>query len=168
LPVPWPATEGGPPAPWPVDGTLSYDEGLFIGYRWYDRQGREPRYRFGHGLGYTTWEHLSADFTGDSAVTVRLRNTGTRPGREVVQVYASREGSSVERPSRWLVGFAVADAGPGEEVTVTVAVPDRAFQHWDDSAHRWATEPGTFRLHVGSSSGVLPLELDVEVQEARN
>ena len=61
-----------------------------------------------------------------------------------------------------------AEAGPGEEVTVTVAVAGRAFQHWDDGTHRWATEAGGFRLHVGPSSGVLPLELDVQVQEAQD
>jgi beta-glucosidase len=167
LPVTWPATEDGLPATQPAEGTLTYDEGLFIGYRWYDREGREPRYRFGHGLGYTTWEYLSAESDGNgSTVTVRLRNTGSRPGREVVQVYASRPSSEVERPSRWLVGFAAVDAEPGGEATVTVPVPERAFQHWDDEVHRWATEPGTFRLHVGPSSGVLPLELDVEVREA--
>jgi beta-glucosidase len=169
LPVTWPATEEGLPPTQPVEGTLSYDEGLFIGHRWYDREGREPRYRFGHGLGYTTWEYLSAESDGaGSAVTVRLRNTGHRRGREVVQVYAGRPGSAVERAPRWLAGFAGAEAGPGEEVTVTVAVAGRAFQHWDDGTHRWATEAGGFRLHVGPSSGVLPLELDVQVQEAQD
>jgi beta-glucosidase len=162
LPVTWPATEEGLPATQPAEGTLTYDEGLFIGYRWYDRDGREPRYRFGHGLGYTTWEYLSAEpDKNGSAVTVRLRNTGSRPGREVVQVYAARPDSEVERPLRWLVGFAAAGAGPGEEATVTVAVTERAYQHWDDTAHGWATEGGSFRLHIGPSSGVLPLELDV-------
>ncbi|WP_232806934.1 beta-glucosidase family protein [Geodermatophilus chilensis] len=162
LPVTWPADEEGLPSPRPVGGTLRYDEGLFVGHRRHDRDGREPRFRFGSGLGYTTWEYLSAE-AGASAVTVRLRNTGGRRGREVVQVYAARPDSAVERPVRWLAGFAVVEAGPAEEVAVTVDLPERTFQHWDEAAHRWATEAGAFRLHVGPSSGVLPLALDVQV-----
>jgi beta-glucosidase len=168
LPVTWPATEEGLPSSRPTEGRLSYDEGLFIGYRWYDRDGREPRYRFGHGLGYTTWEYLSADTTatddeGGTAVTVRVRNTGPRHGREVVQVYASRPDSAVERPPRWLAGWATVDAEAGAESEATVQVAPRAFQHWDEQTHRWTGEGGTFRLFVGRSSGDLPLECDVQV-----
>jgi beta-glucosidase len=168
LPVTWPGSEEGLPSTQPVDGRLPYDEGLFIGYRWYDREGREPRFRFGHGLGYTTWDYLSADIAGTdgdggTTVTVRVRNSGPRRGREVVQVYAGRPGSAVERPVRWLVGSAVVEAEPGAEAAATVSVPARAFQYWDTTAHRWTDEPGTFRLHVGPSSGVLPLGSDVEV-----
>jgi len=94
---------------------------------------------------------------------VRLRNTGSRRGREVVQVYASRPDSALERPVRWLAGFAAAEAGPGEEVAVTVDLPGRTYQHWDETGSRWVTEAGRFRLHVGPSSGVLPLQLDVQV-----
>jgi beta-glucosidase len=166
-PVTWPSTEEGLPSTQPVDGRLDYAEGLFIGYRSYDREGREPRFRFGHGLGYTTWEYLSAAAAGDdgagTTVTVRVRNSGTRPGREVVQVYASRPDSAIERPLRWLVGSAGVEAEPGAETTATISVPRRAFQHWDAEAHRWTDEPGIFRLHVGSSSGVLPLGCDVDV-----
>jgi beta-glucosidase len=166
LPVTWPATEDGLPSTQPVDGRLSYDEGLFIGYRWYEHEDREPRFRFGSGLGYTTWDYLSAD-TADTgqgtAVTVRVRNSGTRRGREVVQVYAGRPDSAVERPLRWLVGYAVVDAEPGAETEATVSVPTRAFQYWDPATHRWTDEPGTFRLHIGPSSGVLPLVRNVDV-----
>jgi beta-glucosidase len=162
LPVTWPADEEGLPSPRPVDGTLRYDEGLFVGHRRHDRDGREPRFRFGSGLGYTTWEYLSAQAHG-AAVTVRLRNTGGRRGREVVQVYAGRPGSAVERPVRWLAGFAVVAGDPAEEVAVTVDLPERTYQHWDEAGHRWVTEAGRFRLHVGPSSGVLPLALDVHV-----
>src|SRR4051812_11626879 len=169
LPVTWPATEEGLPSSRPTEGRLSYDEGLFIGYRWYDRDGREPRYRFGHGLGYTTWEYVSADTTatddeGGTAVTVRVRNTGPRHGREVVQVYASRPDSAVERPPRWLVGWATVDAEAGAEAEATVQGAPRAFQHWDEQSHRWTGEGGTFRLLVGPSSGALPLSLDAEVR----
>ena len=88
---------------------------------------------------------------------VALLENGETAGREVVQVYASRPDSAVERPSRWLVGFAAAEAGPGEEATVDVAVPARAFAHWDSGSHGWRTEPGTFQLAVGRSASDLPL-----------
>jgi beta-glucosidase len=90
---------------------------------------------------------------------MRLRNTGARGGREVVQVYASRPDSAIERPARWLAGFATADAGPGEEVTVQVAVPRRAFEHWDVAGQRWAVEPGTFVLAAEMSSDSATLDV---------
>ncbi|MEU7749645.1 glycoside hydrolase family 3 C-terminal domain-containing protein, partial [Nonomuraea sp. NPDC049158] len=153
LPTSWPLHEGDRAATQPVDGVLTYDEGPAIGYR-----GQiEALYPFGHGLGYTTWEygaaevrHVDDGVAGE--VTVRVRNAGDRPGREVVQVYASRPDSAVERPRRWLAGFATVDAAPGEEVAVTVTVRRRAFEHWDIAAGRWAVEPGTFQLEIGSSS----------------
>ncbi|WP_222263191.1 beta-glucosidase family protein [Modestobacter marinus] len=166
-PVTWPADEEGLPSPRPVDGRLSYDEGLFVGYRWYDAEGQRARYRFGHGLGYTTWEYVSAEVAGpgdDAVVTVRVRNTGARPGREVVRVYASGPDGAVERPERWLVGWAAVDAAPGAEVAATVAVPARALQYWDPSAHRWADEPGHFRLHAGPSSTFLPVDCGLDVR----
>jgi len=94
-------------------------------------------------------------------VGVQLRNTGERAGRTVVQVYASRPESAVDRPVRWLAGFALVDAAPGAEVTATVAVAARAFEHWDVESHRWVCEPGTFVLQVGSSSAALPLSIEV-------
>ncbi len=158
LPTSWPSAEDGLPSTQPADGTLSYDEGLFIGYRGYDRDGRTPLYPFGHGLGYTSWECVSIETSdgiveaADVAMVVRLRNTGSRRGRTVVQLYACRPQGEIERPARWLVGFATVDAEPGEEVAATVTVPPRAFEHWDEAAGRWAGEPGTFRLVAGLSS----------------
>ena len=167
LPMTWPASEDGLPSTQPADGVLTYDEGLFIGYRAYDRDGREPLFPFGHGTGYTTWAHESITLdqapqgAPGVAVCVTVRNTGSRPGREVVQVYASRPGSVLERPAKWLAGFAAVDADPGETVTVGVLIPERAFQHW--AGDRWSTEPGTFTLAAGPSSASLPLTVSVEL-----
>jgi beta-glucosidase len=160
LPVTWPRSEDGLPSATPTDGGLRYDEGIFIGYRWYDREGRTPRFPFGHGLGYTTWDHLAIEPVA-GGVTVRVRNTGDRAGREVVQVYASRPDSAVARPPRWLAGWAVVEAGPGEEVTAEVAIAPRAYEHWSVADGGWRTESGTFVLSAGSSSADLPLRLDV-------
>jgi beta-glucosidase len=166
LPVTWPAVEECLPGVQPVDGQLPYDEGLFIGYRWYEKVGRTPAFRFGHGLGYTDWEYLGMSTPqltddGDLTLTVRVRNVGVRPGREVVQVYASRPGSAVERAARWLAGFAVVDAAPGEEVDVPVTVPRRTLEHWDESAHAWTLEAGSFALEAGRSSGDLRVRGEV-------
>jgi beta-glucosidase len=139
LPTTWPASEDGLPSVTPVDGVLEYAEGLSIGYR----GPVEPLLPFGHGLGYTSWEYLGIEGT-----SVRLVNAGTRRGREVVQVYASRPDSAVARPPRWLAGFAVVEADAGEEVVVDVPLAPRAFQHWDGG---WQTEPGSFVLEAGRS-----------------
>ena len=162
LPTTWPATPDGLPSTRPQDGVLAYDEGLFVGYRAYDRDGREPLYAFGHGLGYGDWDYLGVEAAA-GAVTVRLRNAGSRPSREVVQVYASRRESAIERPPRWLAGFAAAEAGPGEEVAVTIPIAPRAFAHWDVDTGAWTLEPGTFVLAAGRSSRDLRGEAEVTV-----
>ena len=173
LPTTWPDSEDGLPSTQPVDGVLSYDEGLFVGYRGYARDRRKPRYPFGHGLGYTTWEYCSIDAPlkaapgDDVAVAVAVRNTGARGGAEVVQVYLSRADSGVERAPRWLAGFARVQAQPGAEVIATVTVSARAFEHWDVDGRRWRAEPGTFRLAAGGSSAELPVAAEVTVLDAR-
>ncbi|MFF7475595.1 glycoside hydrolase family 3 C-terminal domain-containing protein [Streptomyces sp. NPDC008092] len=171
LPTEWPATEAGLPSTQPVDGVLRYDEGLFVGHRGQGRQDRTPpRYGFGHGLGYTTWEYVAVEAPGavpageGGTVTVRIRNTGARHGKEVVQVYAERPDGAVERPARWLAGFAVVEAAAGEEAVATVTVDARVFRHWDTAAHAWAFEPGDFTLRVGPSSLRLPLATRVTLE----
>jgi beta-glucosidase len=164
LPMTWPASEEGLPSTQPTDGVLEYREGLFIGYRGYDRDRREPLFPFGHGLGYTTWSYESITVPDGAAgvvVCLQLRNTGPRRGREVVQVYASRPDSTVLRPVKWLAGFAAVDAGPGETVGFGILIPERAFQHWTDQG--WAIEPGSFVLAAGPSSASLPLTTRVEL-----
>ena len=105
--------------------------------------------------------HLDPD--GTAVVAVRVRNTGTRPGREVVQVYASRPDSTIERPTRWLAGFATATAGPGQEVTVDVTIPARSLAHWDVESHAWTIEQGSFHLAVGRSYSDQRLATEITV-----
>ena len=171
LPTTWPASQEGLPSTQPADGVLSYTEGLFIGYRGYDRDGREPLFPFGHGRGYTTWSYdaitVDCDLpdqagTPGIAVCIEVRNTGTRPGREVVQVYASRPDSAVERPAKWLAGFAAVDADPGERVNVGILISERVLAYWSDSG--WTLEAGTFTLSAGSSSASLPLTASVTLK----
>jgi len=169
LPTTWPVAMADVPVldVTPVDGKVSYDEGVHVGYRAWLRAGTEPAYPFGHGLGYTTWsiDGVSATPTvreGDAViVTATVANTGDRAGKHVVQVYASRAESAVDRPVRWLVGFAPVRLGAGESTEVSIEVPARAFAHWDGS---WQYESGTFTLHVGASvvddAGTASLELE--------
>jgi beta-glucosidase len=170
LPTCWPAELADVPVVdvTPKDGRLSYDEGIHIGYRAWLRAGREPAYPFGHGLGYTTWSFDGADVTTapDPAIAgtvqVTVRNTGDRPGKQVVQVYAERPNTAVERPVRWLVGFAVVRAAAGESVAVDIPLLRQRFAHWDDG---WAVEPGEFRLQIGSSVTDLPLATRLSLAE---
>jgi beta-glucosidase len=169
LPATWPDSPDDLPPTTPSEGVLAYGEDLFIGYRQFDRDRREPRYPFGHGLGYTRWEYLDAAAVGPPAasgeivVRVRVRNTGPRAGCETIQVYASRPGSAVERPPRWLAGFAKVKAGPGAESTVDIPVALRTLAYWDITSRRWVLEPGEYQLAVGRSSRDLPLTTGIAV-----
>ncbi len=178
LPTTWPArlTDAPVSQVTPSGGQLSYDEGVFIGYRaWERRKGAAPAYWFGHGLGYTDWAYEAAAFTpagdaaGDAAgelgtVTVRVRNVGSRPGREVVQLYlAPPPGGFEDRPARCLAGFAVAEAGPGESVEVAIPVRRRAAEIWDEEAGAWSLIPGPYTAEAGRSVADLRLTAPVGV-----
>ncbi|KUO14133.1 beta-glucosidase family protein [Streptomyces sp. DSM 15324] len=134
----------------PTDGELRYTEDLFIGYPAWEKAGRTPSYPFGHGLGYTDWAYESVEVAA-ATVTVRVRNTGERAGREVVQVYLAPTAPGADRPARRLAGFAAVEAGPGEEAEVTVEIPRRAFEIWDEAAHRWFFVKGSYEIQVGRS-----------------
>ncbi|MCR6488461.1 glycoside hydrolase family 3 C-terminal domain-containing protein [Amycolatopsis sp. OK19-0408] len=169
LPASWPATgdERSVLSGVPADGVVPYAEGVHIGHRGWLRNGDRPAYPFGHGLGYTSWELRGARAPGQVTegepvpIAVELANTGARPGRQVVQVYLSRPHSALDRPARWLAGWALVDAPPGP-ATATVTLPPRAFQHWEDGA--WRTEPGPFTVHIGTSATDTPLATRVTVR----
>lgn len=162
LPTTWPGSLQETPVSTviPTNGVLEYTEGIHIGYRAWLRTGETPAFPFGHGLGYTSWSWDAADVSGD-AVQVRVTNAGARPGKQVVQVYAERPESAVERPVRWLVGFAVVRAAAGESVTAQVQVPGSRFAHWEDG---WRIEPGAFTLRIGGSVEDLPLRTVIDPQ----
>jgi beta-glucosidase len=150
LPTTWPASLADCPVSdvTPVDGVLRYDEEVFIGYRAWARSETAPAFEFGSGLGYTTWSYEKASYT-DGTLTVQVRNTGSRPGREVVQAYLAPVTPDAARPARWLAGFAVADAAPGGTTTVTIDVPRRSAEIWAESG--WTLVPGDYVLEIGHS-----------------
>lgn len=152
----------------PENGTLDYAEGLLVGYRGYDRRGSDPLFPFGHGLGYTDWEYQSLTVDApslvdgqDLRVAVRIRNSGTRPGREVVQLYLECPDDDPHRPLRVLAGFAGVQAEVGEQVEAQVTVPARAFMRFDETSHAWRTHPGTYRIRAGRSARDLRLDAEV-------
>jgi beta-glucosidase len=154
-------------------GTARYDEGLYIGYRWYDARDIEPLFPFGHGLSYTTfaYDNLTIDresFTeGETlTVTVEVRNTGTRRGAEVVQLYVHEHSPRLPRPHKELRAFARVALEPGESRTVPLTLTGASFAYWEPRSHRWEITPGTFDLLVGSSSRDIRLSTAVHVTPA--
>lgn len=165
LPTTWPAVLADAPvaATTPTDGELHYDEGVFIGYRAWEKAGTAPAYPFGHGLGYTGWTYEALTVTEDAA-TVRLTNTGTRPGAETVQLYLAPRADTAERPARVLAGFGRVEAVPGQSVEVTVPLERRAYEIWDEAAYGWTVVPGTYEVQAAHSLGDVRLTATVEVK----
>jgi beta-glucosidase len=151
------------------DGKVEYGEGLLMGYRWYDARGVAPRYPFGFGLSYTTFELGPVEVSsttfadGDTIdVTVPVTNTGTRRAAEVVQCYVHDVAAAVERPEQELKAFAKVLLEPGETQSVTLTLGRRAFAYWDPVAKDWQVEPGEFELRIGSSSRDIAQRVTVE------
>ena len=138
---------------------VRYGENLFVGYRWYDRREILPRYAFGHGLSYTTFEHsnIRPDRTsfgpGDIVrVAVDVTNTGGTAASEVVQIYVHDPVSRLSRPVQELKAFAKVLLEPGERATVELDLPPRAFQYWDPTTDAWTADDGEFEIRAGASS----------------
>ncbi len=138
---------------------VNYKEGVFVGYRWADAHQIKSLFPFGHGLSYTTFQYdkITADKTTISAgdkisFTVNVKNTGSRVGEEVVQLYISDLKSSVPRPVKELKGFEKISLQPGEQKTVTFTVDKAALSFFDAGKHDWVAEPGKFEALIGASS----------------
>ena len=168
LPTTWPAAEADVPvlSTTPKEGKLDYAEGVHVGYRAWLRHDAEPAYWFGSGQGYTDITLTGADAPASAAagesfpVTVEVTNRGERDGKQVVQVYAERPDSAVDRPVRWLVGFAPVRVPAGETARVQITVPTRLLAYWQDG---WQYEPGAYQLRVGTSVTDLPQTAKVEL-----
>lgn len=164
LPITFPAADADTPANtaarFPgVNGVAEYSEGLQVGYRWFDAQGKEPLFPFGYGLSYTTFAFsgLSVRSAGDGATaTFTVRNTGHRAGAEVAQLYLGFPAAAGE-PPRQLKGFSRVELAPGQSRRVTIHLDARDFSVWNAGSHAWTPVKGGFTVQVGDSSRSLPL-----------
>ncbi|WP_122089845.1 glycoside hydrolase family 3 N-terminal domain-containing protein [Halalkalicoccus subterraneus] len=154
-----------------VDGTVYYDEGVFVGYRDFDERGVEPLFPFGHGESYTDFEYsdLRVDpgrlpRNGQVNAVLHVENTGDRAGKEVVQAYVRDEEASVERPPKELTAFEKVTLEPGQRCAVTLCIDADDLGYYDDESECWVTEPGAFELLVGSSSRDVRLSERFEVR----
>ena len=150
-----------------MSGHVRYDEGVFIGYRHYDKQGILPLFPFGHGLSYTSFalEDLRADATG--SVQVTLRNTGAQAGTSVVQVYVTAPDASVQRPEKELKAFAKVHLAAGATKVLTFSLTPRDFAYWDTAARNWRVEAGRYGIRAGFSATDLRAAVEIVRAEDR-
>ncbi|MBB4034294.1 beta-glucosidase [Dysgonomonas hofstadii] len=142
-----------------VDKEVTYNESIFVGYRWTDKENVKPLFAFGHGLSYTTFEYgkVTADRKGMTAdgkisFSVTVKNTGKRDGAEIVQLYISDLKSSLPRPIKELKGFEKVFLKTGEMKTVTFTVDKTALSFFDDKKHEWKAENGEFEAIIAASA----------------
>ncbi len=152
-------------------GVVNYDEGILVGYRWFDTKNQPVVYPFGHGLSYTTFEYgqLTTDkqtYGMDDVVNISftLTNTGDRQGGEVAQLYVSDVESSVCRPDKELKGFDKVFLAPGETRTVEISVPVSELAYYDEIQRKFVVEPGEFQFHIAASAGDIKNTVSIQVQ----
>jgi hypothetical protein len=149
---------------------VEYREGLFVGYRGYEKNGVEPLFPFGFGLSYTTFEYSDLQIVedgGEFVVNFKVANTGKYAGAEVAQVYVGDDECRLIRPAKELKGFDKIHLNPGEAKTVSVRLDEEAFRYYDPIDRRFVVEPGTFTVHVGASSADIRLTGKLEVPSGK-
>ncbi len=148
-----------------------YNEGIFVGYRWADKEKTKPLFPFGHGLSYTTFTYgkavadkkvMGADDV--LTVTVPVTNSGSREGSEVVQLYISDLKSSLPRPVKELKGFCKVKLAPGETKQVTFTIAKEALSFFDDTLHEWVAEPGKFEAIIAASATDIKSKVPFELK----
>jgi beta-glucosidase len=155
------------------NGQVRYGEGLFVGYRYYDKKKITPLFPFGYGLSYTRFAYdnlrLSAGkiTVGDElTINVDVTNIGDRSGKETIQLYIKDIASRLIRPDKELKSFAKLALEPGETQTVTLTLDESALTYWDDSRGEWVAEPGEFEVLVGSSSRDIQAQMTFTLAES--
>ncbi|MBZ5584441.1 MAG: glycoside hydrolase family 3 C-terminal domain-containing protein [Acidobacteriia bacterium] len=145
---------------------VEYAEGIYVGYRHFDTRNIEPLFPFGHGLSYTTFGYGGLQITPGSPVRVsfQVRNTGSRAGAEVAQLYLHQAKAGVDRPAKELKGFRKLVLKPGEAQTVTLTLDRSAMSYYSPAKKAWVAEPGTFEVTVGASSRDLRLRGNFELR----
>ncbi len=149
------------------EGKVEYKEGIYVGYRYFDKKNIKPAFCFGHGLSYSefAYKDLQVSVEGRTAqVTLTIENIGNMAGAEVIQVYVSDKEASVERPLKELKGFDKVFLQPGESRTVTVSLSERDFAFYDVEQGDFTVEAGAFEILVGASCDDIRLKETIEIQ----
>lgn len=154
---------------------VMYGEGIFIGYRYYDKLRIPPIFYFGHGLSYTTFVYsnlqipkqvLLGPHSPSFTISVTIQNSGPREGAEVVQVYVQDLECSFDRPCKELKAFVKVHIQPGQTTTVNISLDKYALSYWNDEHEKWLAEKGTFRITIGRSADpedeIISQELELE------
>ncbi|NNK11068.1 MAG: glycosyl hydrolase, partial [Flavobacteriaceae bacterium] len=157
----------------PGDEVVSYEEGILVGYRWFDTKKIDPIYPFGYGLSYTSFEITNARSNQKEAYTVNdsvyisvdIENTGKMDGKEVIQLYTSKNDSKVERALKELKGFKKVFVKAGETVTVTLVMPVNELAYYNVDKKQWVVEPGNYNLSIGNSSRAIATEVSISILE---
>ena len=152
------------------NGTVRYQEGIFTGYRYYTTKKMPVLFPFGHGLSYTSYKYSDLQVSSESlsvgeplTVSVKVKNTGDRSGKALIQVYVSPEHVEMIRPVRELKAFAKVELKPGETKEVLLELPARAFQFWSEQIHGWWTEKGKFTIQICENAEKVILEKTVDM-----
>ena len=153
------------------DLEVNYAEGIYVGYRYYDTKNVEPQFPFGFGLSYTNFEYsdlklFKIEFAGKNPVwtfTLKVSNSGNRPGAEVVELYVHDGHAKIDRPAHELKGFQRVELQPGEAKTVQLTLNGSALSYWNPKTENWQTDPGTFEIQVGSSSRDIRLRMPFDL-----
>ncbi|QVY61974.1 beta-glucosidase H [Cytobacillus gottheilii] len=156
-----------------VEGVSEYTEGVFTGYKGYEKEGIEPAFAFGHGLSYTTFDYKNVKAKAkkkgknkDTEITVDLnvRNTGDVTGSEVVQVYAGKLPANIDTPAKQLAGFKKVELKPGKQQRVKITLDAKVFSYWDEKSDQWVMPSGKVPIYVGSSSEDIRLVGSVQIR----
>jgi beta-glucosidase len=155
---------------------VDYAEGIYVGYRYFDTKNVEPQFPFGFGLSYTTFELSNLTVSPGKVtaksidakpvqVSLQVRNTGSRAGAEVVQIYVHDGHSKIDRPLHELKGFQRVELAPGESKTVSITLDRAALSYYSVEKSGWVAEPGEFQILAGTSSRNLPLQASLQLSK---
>jgi len=157
-----------------INLVANYSEGIFVGYRHYDKKNIEPLFAFGHGLSYTTFDYknikinktanIDTDYTTAYSVGLNVTNTGKTAGAEVVQIYLGLPSATdVEQAPKKLAGFARVELKAGETKHISIPLEGRSFCYWDIKSHSWKAVTGFVKVMAGSSSRDIRLNGTIEL-----
>ena len=150
-----------------VDYTV-YEEGVYVGYRWFDTQNIEVSYPFGYGLSYATFEYSNPTIKAgkkETTVSVVVKNTGSYAGKEVVQLYVSAPKGNLDKPAQELKAFAkTAELQPGDSQMITFVVNNEDLASFDEAQSAWVVDAGTYQFHIGASSRDIKATLTADVK----